>query len=226
MIDNNKESIHKIITPELHGDFETNKYVYGANEIVAYTITPDGMTEYFLKHMNKGLSATWKLAGDIKVEYDVDNFENLEMFKEFKQILMKMLSEFHQKQVIDIAFDNVEENGGYDIWVNEMCAGEFNPLHNHVGVNSFVWYLDIPDEVRQEWSDVGSPRGLIQFVSGRTSGYISMNPQTSDLLLFDSNHLHQVYPFYSDNIRISLAGNVRTIWFEDGSIFKDNNKEN
>ena len=34
---------------------------------------------------------------------------------------------------------------------------------------------------------------------------------TSYILIFESSHTHQVYPFYSDETRISIAGNIYEI---------------
>ena len=99
------------------------------------------------------------------------------------------------------------------LWVNFQKPTEYNPSHSHGGDFSFVWYLDIPDEIRQEHTKQKSnqeswTRGLIEFQSQHTNDKHKLNPQTDDFLLFRSDHLHQVYPFYSDNTRISVSGNI------------------
>ena len=98
-----------------------------------------------------------------------------------------------------------------NMWVNFQCKNEFNPIHTHEGTFSFVWYLDIPDEIRSEWKSTNSnspTRGCINFVSSLSNNNIVMNPKTNDLFVFRSSQMHQVYPFESDVTRISVSGNI------------------
>jgi len=101
-------------------------------------------------------------------------------------------------------------------WWNFMKKNEYNPPHNHTGTYSFVVYIDVPEEIRLEYKDQTgnySSRGLIQFFSSRTNSQMLFNPKTADILIFKSDHVHQVFPFKSNAIRISLAGNVYNITY-------------
>ena len=90
-----------------------------------------------------------------------------------------------------------------DMWVNIQEKNEFNPLHDHNGKFSFVWYLDVPEAIRN--SDI---RGKIQFTSCLSNNMLTMNPKTNDLFIFANSHSHQVYPFNLNVTRISISGNI------------------
>lgn len=102
-----------------------------------------------------------------------------------------------------------------EIWVNFQRPGEFQPYHSHTGLFSFVWYVDIPEAIRKENEDSNSNeprRGAIEFSSffGNNSaqGKLSMIPDNRDFLLFHAGQNHCVYPYFSDETRISISGNI------------------
>ena len=115
-------------------------------------------------------------------------------------------------------------------WVNFSQKHEFNPVHDHNGVLSFVIWLKIPTKWQEQhqlpisldsnlpcasnfqffYSDIfGSTRGMV----------VEMDPMMEGcILMFPSILQHQVYPFYnSDGYRISISGNLCF----DPKIFKD-----
>ena len=109
------------------------------------------------------------------------------------------------------------------LWVNFQKKGEFQPIHNHSGVFSFVIWMDIPYHSKDEGnlptaktSDKNHRGGNFSFVSStdtsRTvSEYtIEMSPELNGYCcFFPSDSCHQVYPFYtSDKDRISISGNI------------------
>lgn len=146
-----------------------------------------------------------ELAGDLEEEYELTHekigtllYSNIEnsIFQHLKNIVQN-ISQFELSS----------------LWVNYQKKNEYNPAHLHSGTFSFVWYLDIPEEIRQEHNQQKSykhtkTRGLIQFSANHSNDFIVLNPKTDDLLLFRAHHIHQVYPFYSDNTRISVSGNI------------------
>ena len=98
-----------------------------------------------------------------------------------------------------------------DVWVNFQKAKEHNPIHSHSGTFSFIWYLDIPEQIRQEHLNQTSSthsRGMIEFIAERSNDTLRFNPISGDVFLFRADHSHQVYPFYTDCERISIAGNI------------------
>jgi len=106
-------------------------------------------------------------------------------------------------------------------WVNYQKQNEFNPLHDHNGVYSFVVWMKIPT---RHFDQNKNPIALrsnnpkistFEFRYTDTVGKISefvyeMNPEMEGtMLFFPSKLMHQVNPFYDcDEDRISISGNV------------------
>ena len=106
-------------------------------------------------------------------------------------------------------------------WVNFQNKHEFNPLHNHGGVVSFVIWMKIPTEY-QDQHDIPFCKNSnhpsasdFQFtysdILGNHQDYrIKMGSfQEGWILVFPSQLRHLVYPFYNcDEQRISISGNI------------------
>ena len=106
-------------------------------------------------------------------------------------------------------------------WVNYQKQNEFNPIHNHTGVYSFVIWMKIPyDSKKQNLKDIArgsnNPQiGNFQFVYadilGRSESHeYRLSPEYEGTMLFFPAELdHMVYPFYDcDEQRVSISGNV------------------
>ena len=106
-------------------------------------------------------------------------------------------------------------------WVNFQKAGDFNPLHKHTGVYSFVIWVKIPtDSKEQNDLPIGKNRNgnvISDFeftytdISGRLRSYVYKMSKNMEgrMLIFPSWLRHQVYPFYNtDEDRISVSGNI------------------
>ena len=114
------------------------------------------------------------------------------------------------------------------IWVNKQKKYEFNPMHHHSGVLSFVIWIKIPYDLKKEERYFPPSSGETE--ADRASSYTSKftfiyndvlgNIQDSavpvdkswegTILMFPSQLNHCVYPFYtSDDYRISVSGNIR-----------------
>ena len=108
-------------------------------------------------------------------------------------------------------------------WFNRQKQGEFNPYHDHGGVYSFVIWLKIPYDFKEEAKlpqfkgtkpdDIKA--GCFEFeyfdIFGRVSQYtINLNPQWENrIVFFPSMFRHCAYPFYStDETRVSVSGNL------------------
>ena len=116
------------------------------------------------------------------------------------------------------------------LWVNFSKKHEFNPVHDHNGVLSFVIWLKVPTEWHTQHEleisqDTNLPcassfQFFYQNIFGNTRGVVvEMDPMMEGcILLFPSLLQHQVYPFYdSDGYRISISGNLCF----DPKVFKD-----
>lgn len=109
-------------------------------------------------------------------------------------------------------------------WINLQKKYEFNPIHTHPGVLSWILWLQIPYNLEEELSlpisfDTSSKRtSLLEFSYSRLDGGKQQFPLFIDktweggMLMFPSDLEHTVYPFYtSDSCRISVSGNIKLI---------------
>ena len=102
-------------------------------------------------------------------------------------------------------------------WINYQKANEYNPPHNHAGDLSFVTYLQVPDEIKEECELSKDQRkntgpGTINFNYGvdmacNVSSFVRL-PRVGDIFIFPSWLKHYVNAFKSDVERISVSGNI------------------
>jgi hypothetical protein len=108
------------------------------------------------------------------------------------------------------------------LWVNFQRPTEFLPLHNHTGLYSFVVWVHIPFDIKDERDTetntdlVNNRTSNFEFIYLDALGKISNHALNIDkhwegkIAIFPSEMYHQVYPFYTSNdVRISVAGNIR-----------------
>jgi len=104
------------------------------------------------------------------------------------------------------------------IWVNEMKAGEYNPIHIHRGSIftglSSVMILKLPKDMGPEYARDDVPmNGRLQII-GAASGQFaksdySPNAKERDFFIFPYDIRHCVYPHTNPNVvRRTLAANM------------------
>jgi hypothetical protein len=172
-----------------------------------------------------------ELAGHISQSYKLDDPQNLVIQNLYKIVNdpgnNPKMFEFIQSEVTRI----YDKTGLYgmliphleSIWVNFQKKGEFQPIHNHGGIFSFVIWMDIPYHCKDEaklpsakTSCKDPPGGNFTFVTanginrGMNNHIIQMTPEMNGYCcFFPSDLTHQVYPFYtSDKDRITISGNI------------------
>lgn len=94
------------------------------------------------------------------------------------------------------------------LWVNFQKAGDFNPIHTHSGLLSFVIYIEVPEFVNEQKQagEIGFRYGSQHDLSPSS---ISILPKNQDFLMFPAWLDHYVWPFtFSKGTRISVAGNL------------------
>ena len=107
------------------------------------------------------------------------------------------------------------------MWVNYQKQHEFNPIHDHTGIYSFVIWMKIPTDYRNQRENQianGSNTNVISnfcFNYTTTTGgnaqyvYEMSKRMEGTILLFPSQLQHAVYPFYNcEEDRISISGNI------------------
>lgn len=164
-----------------------------------------------------------KLAGQMQNEFLIPEANPI-----IKQQILSMAYEYCNtapgSKFFNIDFDNecLELTGG-TAWINYQYKHEFNPLHDHGGLLSFVMWVDIPftresENIASPGRDsVGNCSGAFTFVYSDVFGKLSScTPEidfgmdlTGQIFMFPAKLYHMVSPFYSsDQPRISIAGNV------------------
>jgi hypothetical protein len=161
------------------------------------------------------------LAGAIKHEYALKKSTALleplcsELVKEFDK-------QFNFTKYIDISNDYSAPWTVDAAWVNFQKKTEFNPVHGHTGALSFVIWLKIPYDLKEELDNSAEYHNdqkvtsCFQFVISNSMGQLSVHTIPVDksyegkIMIFPSHMLHTVYPFYtSDDYRISVSGNLK-----------------
>lgn len=107
-------------------------------------------------------------------------------------------------------------------WVNYQKQNEFNPLHDHNGVYSFVIWMKIPtrheEQNKNPISSLSNAPKISTFnfhftdILGRFRHFTyKMNPEIEGTMLFFPAKLnHIVYPFYDcEEDRVSISGNIQ-----------------
>lgn len=104
------------------------------------------------------------------------------------------------------------------IWVNFMYKNDFNPLHGHSGIMSFVIWMKIPYDIKNELGIYPEANGKQTSCFSFSYGDILGQRKTTEIpvdkdyegiiCIFPSKLQHFVNPFFtSDEPRISISGN-------------------
>jgi hypothetical protein len=105
-------------------------------------------------------------------------------------------------------------------WINFQKKYEFNPLHDHSGIFSFIIFMQIPYKLEEEFKVYSNVTLLttscLSFIYSDVNGTIVDKTCSVDesylykMLIFPAKLKHIVYPFYtSDKERITVSGNVK-----------------
>jgi len=107
------------------------------------------------------------------------------------------------------------------LWVNYQKQHEFNPMHDHSSLYSFVVFMKIPTHWKEQHklpisANSNEPVASdFQFLLGIGNGYVQSIPfplsseDEGRILFFPAWLLHQVLPFYgTEEERITISGNI------------------
>jgi hypothetical protein len=203
-------------------NWKKTKKILNDNDIETFENLPDNVLSYLKNNIqrNKKFLNNKNLAGHIKEEYIYTNRQ-----KEIDEFFVKKI--FESKLLINylknLRFLTNDVPIVLDkLWCNFMKKYEFNPLHTHSGIFSFIVFLKIPynlDDENNIFPEVGGENctSRLQFVkmssNNLTLNYITVNVDKSfenKIIMFPSNFSHQVYPFYTSNDeRVTVSGNFR-----------------
>jgi len=183
---------------------------------------PDDLFKQLKKIIkDKSIEANQELIGNIEEEYSLDKYISLIEPYLLKTIMMepKLI------KIVNERYDCNSVNKPFklkNLWVNFQKKNEFNPIHNHSGIFSFIIFIKIPflieDQLQISPGRKASNNlpGVLQFL-----GFDQFNPLVlqnffvdkkweQSMLIFPASYAHCVYPFYKVNdYRITVSGNIK-----------------
>ena len=143
----------------------------------------------------------------------------------FDTVLSEIVEKYSSGE--DIWYRRVTDKPHHELyldsmWVNYQNQTEFNPCHDHSGLFSFVIWMKIPTDYRDQHDTVPFAKHCINYtvsnvefhysdiLGSHRSIQIQMSPKLEGwMFLFPSQLKHQVYPFYNcEDPRISISGNI------------------
>ena len=199
-------------------------------------ITPDNLGWYEVKLLPQELEYVWKCVNDHK-ESDrfngslAGNIDSSYLLKDrsdwfFNNTLAPLCKKYRTEcsELVDNKFIPLNQPHPLHMkswWVNYQKQGEFNPFHKHYGLYSFVIWLKIPFEWRDQnriraASGSGDPQvSSFEICYTNLLGEMCLydykigSEAEGIMLFFPASLYHQVYPFYNcDEERISVSGNI------------------
>jgi hypothetical protein len=161
------------------------------------------------------------LSGNMQEEYRLKKYCHLYndfMLNQIKEsdVMMKQLEQ------MDYVAPNKQSLKLSNLWSNYQKKYEFNPFHKHLGLFSFVLFIQVPYDMDDE-IQVAPGRGnqdipghlQFLFLDSEAKGGIGHVAYPVDRaweqtgILFPAHLNHIVYPFYSsDDYRITVSGNI------------------
>ena len=168
-------------------------------------------------NFNKGNKYNHALVGEIEHEYKIPPQSKTKQYiKEISQMFE------NESQYVTTNYSPIPTLNFSELWVNFQKKHEYNPVHCHGGLYSFVIWYQIPYSLNEE--STFHPQKQDEYTNGTFQFLIPEGKMVKNYALdidkskegyvaiFPSNLNHIVYPFYSsDKYRISLSGNVTSI---------------
>jgi len=167
-----------------------------------------------------------KLVGNLTKSRKLEDKDQIFMTRTILPLLKAYGSSFDMKPLRPVK-NNYPPKKGFvlsDWWVNYQKKHEFNPLHDHNGMFSFVIWMKIPTNFKDQQKlqisagNNENPKSISNFrftytnILGKITNYTyEQNPDQEGVLLFFPSELqHIVYPFYDcEEDRISISGNIK-----------------
>jgi len=198
--------------------------IYLGQMIIRYDVPSDIFNEInqtYQKLISKNKIPNWEvhLIGKVKNEHSLywgsadetqhkrHNFLSPQVLDFFKA----RVSHFVARSKIKMSKCNINS-----IWVNEMKAGEYNPVHIHSGDQLFglssVMILKLPKSFGKEYARSDRPtNGMLQLLGSASGQFCTTeyNPKLreGDFYLFPYDMRHCVYPFRGKGTRRTLGAN-------------------
>jgi len=158
-----------------------------------------------------------KLAGHLEKETSLPITPNIKYLVESMSVEYDKIFRDGKHSMFDIYSQEMLDNVNYELktlWINYGKKHDFNPIHSHSGVYSFVIWVKLPYDMEEEqrmYNPNGNKTASFNFVHSSESELIShpVDIKEWNMAFFSAKLNHCVYPFYtSDEYRISISGNI------------------
>ena len=193
---------------------------------VPYTVTAcldKEIQEMLDSNFENATSYKNELAGAIENEYMIE--KSVPVIEEFIDEVVPNYWKAHKNSELASTRHHIRfnENKTRDIWVNFSKKGDYNPLHTHGGLLSFVLWHKIPYQMEREKNQPNVRDGSLNYAASFSFNYpdffskggVGQHTIEADekyentMIIFPSVLQHCVHPFQTtDDYRISVSGNV------------------
>ena len=204
------------------------KFIFLGQSVLRYKVPTNiflTINSIYEKNFVNLPAANKQLVGKIKNEHSIfyNGDEESKMKKhsliplEVQQWFMSMFEHY-------LLFNKIKNYKTHlnSIWINEMKAHEYNPVHIHLGTLftglSSVMILKLPSHYGVEYSAENSPQNGRLQILGSSSGQFSnvdYQPEieVGDFYIFPYDMRHTVYPFNgTSEVRRTLAANCDVLY--------------
>lgn len=141
-----------------------------------------------------------------------------EFIKEMEPVILGPTAEFIEAAArnFDMPIPTPDTLSVKSMWANYQVQYETVASHRHFFFLQFVIYCDVPDRILEP---IGKHNpllpGRVEFSYGEEITPLSrqsllVTPERGLMLIFPGKMNHQVYPFFHDDVRISVAGSIET----------------
>ena len=172
---------------------------------------------------NKKDNCNSSLAGNITASYNLMDRGDWFWINTLHPLINCYTQEFGNSLQQSVPTSNLHPLRMSRWWVNYQKQNEFNPIHNHNGIYSFVIWMKLPKDIgykkqnrikiskNSNFPSVSAFAFLYNDILGDIQDHpFHLEPEDEGrMLLFPSQLRHVVYPFYNcDEERVSVSGNI------------------
>jgi len=193
---------------------------YGVIQSVLPQSIVNQLNDYIDIAKKKDETHNKKLAGNISLSLEL--FDTKNIIFPFVMLIMKEYEKIYPKPFRLLATDKNYNAELQSLWVNFQYQNEFNPMHDHSGTYSFVIWLKIPTNFKEQSNksiakNSSNPDVISNFALTYTDVFGKIREllfgmdkdREGQILFFPAQINHSVYPFYDeDDARVSVSGNI------------------
>ena len=176
------------------------------------------LTEAASLARENAINVNKELAGAIKEEYSIVHSDFI--LGEFFDYIIELIGDYEQSFTTPISRDSftypllkmgfAPRKSLISTWINFQKKNEYNPPHSHFGAYSFVIWLSLPYDTKEEKKLYKSSTDFnFQFIQDGKIQQCPLDSSEGDIILFPADLWHSVQPFFlSDEFRVSISGNI------------------